>query len=362
MSNINLEELYHRMLNDITKDELTELYYNNNRKFMIAWGEEHYNISWYYLKQIILDYYKIPIKPVELSKAQMVKNMRATKLERYKNGNYDYDKFSNTMNERYGGIGNASEIIFTKQKQSMLENYGVEFPLQSKDLGKNAWTEKAFEKGRQTLYEKTGYYNNWDNPNIGGIGRELSHTKEAINKAQMSRENTISNYPGGKEAFYKEVASKAKDTIDNYPEGRDKFYSNRQSKSNKCRKYIYNELSFDSSWELAFYIYNIDNNNDIVKCDSQHFTYYYNDKVYYYFPDFILNGEYIDIKGDHFVNSEGVLVSVYKNTNLDKLKCKYKCIIDNNVKLLFYNDIKPILNYCINRFNDNKWYKKFLRN
>jgi len=52
----------------------------------------------------------------------------------------------------------------------------------------------------------------------------------------------------------------------------------------------------DSSWELAFVIYNLDFNNKIERNDK-FFDYIYEGKNYKYYPDFILNNEYVEIKG-----------------------------------------------------------------
>lgn len=56
----------------------------------------------------------------------------------------------------------------------------------------------------------------------------------------------------------------------------------------------------DSSWELAFLIYCLDHNIEIVR-NTENFPYPFRKGVRYYRPDFIVNGEYVEIKGvmDH---------------------------------------------------------------
>lgn len=51
-----------------------------------------------------------------------------------------------------------------------------------------------------------------------------------------------------------------------------------------------------STWELAYYIYCIDHNINIKRC-ADRFAYIYKNKKHYYTPDFIVNGQYIEIKG-----------------------------------------------------------------
>ncbi len=53
----------------------------------------------------------------------------------------------------------------------------------------------------------------------------------------------------------------------------------------------------DSSWELAFVIYNIDHNIKFERNYSK-FEYVFEGKVRYFYPDFILNdGSFVEIKG-----------------------------------------------------------------
>lgn len=53
----------------------------------------------------------------------------------------------------------------------------------------------------------------------------------------------------------------------------------------------------DSSWELAWIIYQLDNNIEFIR-NKEGFEYVFENKKRKYYPDFILNtGEYIEIKG-----------------------------------------------------------------
>ena len=51
----------------------------------------------------------------------------------------------------------------------------------------------------------------------------------------------------------------------------------------------YKGIHCDSSWELAYVMYNLDHDIEFERC-IDHFTYYdKNGKSHEYFPDFILN-------------------------------------------------------------------------
>lgn len=50
---------------------------------------------------------------------------------------------------------------------------------------------------------------------------------------------------------------------------------------------------------LYTYVWCIDHGCNIVRCDDV-FEHIVDDKVHYYLPDFIVNGELTEIKGGHF--------------------------------------------------------------
>ena len=55
----------------------------------------------------------------------VINKMKQTNLERYGDENFNNREIANkTLLERYGGIGNASEIIKSKQQQTMIDKYG----------------------------------------------------------------------------------------------------------------------------------------------------------------------------------------------------------------------------------------------
>lgn len=65
------------------------------------------------------------------------------------------------------------------------------------------------------------------------------------------------------------------------------------------RKYMFGDLMFDSSTELAFYIWAMEHGKQIVRSDCA-LEYVYNGKECRYFPDFYDNDShrYVEIKGD----------------------------------------------------------------
>jgi len=83
-------------------------------------------------------------------------------------------------------------------------------------------------------------------------------------------------------------------------------------------KFTYDNRTFDSGIELALYIYLKDNNVNFRYNDFNGIPYVYDNKTYYYFKDFecYMNGIVysVEIKGEHFFNSEGKMHNPYDHS------------------------------------------------
>lgn len=94
----------------------------------------------------------------------------------------------------------------------------------------------------------------------------------------------------------------------------------------------------DSSWELAWVIYHLENNIEF-KRNTERFNYIYENKSHYYIPDFKINDTFIEIKG--YINEQ----------TKEKIKqFPYK------LQILQKDDMQNILSYVINKYG-----KKFIQ-
>lgn len=91
----------------------------------------------------------------------------------------------------------------------------------------------------------------------------------------------------------------------------------------------------DSSWELAFIIYHLDNNLSIER-NKEGFEYVYENETHLYYPDFIINGEYYEIK-NFFSDLTESKISQFP----------YK------LNILYKEEINPYLDYTINKYSKN---------
>jgi len=104
----------------------------------------------------------------------------------------------------------------------------------------------------------------------------------------------------------------------------------------------FDNIWFASTYELAYYIFCKDHYINIIR-NRTRFTYKYNNELHKYTPDFYLNDEdlYIEIKG-------------YET---EKDLAKYKSV--KNLKVLYYDDIKHMINYVKDKYNITEIYELY---
>ena len=208
-------------------------------------------------------------------------------------------------------------------KNYSLEKYGTENPFQS---------EEVKEKSKKTMLKKDGV----DNPNRAEV------FKKNIKKTLLKKYGV--EHPLQFPAFLK----KAKKTLL-------KKYGTTFPASSK---FFYDNYNFDSSWELYYYIYCKDKNINIIR-EPKELHYKYNNYEYIYQPDFLVENNLVEIKGDYFFENNK-LINPYNRLLDSKAEAKQKCMIDNNVLILTSSDILPIIQYVDNKYGKN-YINKFRR-
>lgn len=110
------------------------------------------------------------------------------------------------------------------------------------------------------------------------------------------------------------------------------------------RKYIYNNLNFDSSIELAYYIFLVDKKVPFEYHPNVFFEYEYKNEVHKYYPDFLVKNIFVELKGSQFLKEDGSWRDIY-NGNDDKMECKHQCLLQNNVKIIYDFEMTDVLDY-----------------
>jgi len=214
---------------------------------------------------------------------------RATKLERYGDATFNNrEQAIKTCHERFGGHAPACDPdILQKIQDTMVERFGVAHPSQS---------EECRTRAKDVLKEKYGVENAMQNETICARSVET----------RLRKYGSFLNY----------------------------------------RLYDCDSFVFDSSYELAYYLYLRDHHIPFeLKPDP--ITYFIKGRAHKYYPDFKVGDTYVEIKGEYYIDSEGVLVHPLTHKRLVE---KTQCMRDNNVKILLKDDLQEAFSYVTQKY------------
>lgn len=112
-------------------------------------------------------------------------------------------------------------------------------------------------------------------------------------------------------------------------------WKNSIHKSGRGKRGYYKGFYFMSSWELAYIAYCLDHGLNI-KRNLESFDYTFENKPRKYFPDFIVNDEFVEVKG-------------YTSKQFEAKKQQFPY----NLNIIDSEKIKPILKYVIDKWGIN---------
>lgn len=237
-------------------------------------------------------------------------------------------------------------IIYRQVKESIKCN--------CKKCGKEYYittTRYLFDKGKYNHYCSISCRNSH--------GKHSQNTKEKISQSLKTSEKVEAIKKQAlfnrlHKIFYCKECGK-RFCMDNNRNITSKIYCSKECKHNYLSKHTggyrigsghgkqgwYKGIHCDSSWELAFVIYCFDKGFNIERCKEGR-KYIYNGIEHTYFPDFIVNGQIVEIKG-------------YSTE-----QWKSKEIQNPDIKVIYKDEIKKYLDYVINRYGGDfiKMYEK----
>lgn len=123
----------------------------------------------------------------------------------------------------------------------------------------------------------------------------------------------------------------------------------RDIRSKAVHRYMYDGELFDSSWELALWIYAKDHGEDIKRCPTV-LMWSFNDQNHEYYPDFEYNGQLVEIKGEQFFKENGDLYCPYDRSLDEYMKAKQAFMNKIGVKLYRLEDIEPVYSYILDTY------------
>lgn len=205
------------------------------------------------------------------------------------------EKIKNTNLKHYG-VENPFQAteVKNKIKQTCLNKYGVEYAAQAKSIK---------DKIKQTCIETYGVDNY----------AKTAECRDKIIKTCLDRYGRSNIGQFGSPEHLKAI-------IDKYGV---EYYSQTQEARQKQRVfYKYDSEYFDSLPELAVWVYAKNHNIEIIRLPLK-IKYIFNNSEHYYFPDFLYNGNLLEIKGDHLYKK------MLEEHTLEN--AKYQCMQKNKV-------------------------------
>lgn len=341
LHNISKQDKHYDKVKDaITKERLYQYY--NLENHSIKECAEYFNSTIHAIKLLIKDYQirKEQKDVLKISSRTMLERYgtlsynnrekaKKTKFEKYGDENYSNNaQRIATIISRYGSVNNSYKLRQEKTVKTNLIKYGCKCALQSAIVK---------DKTASTVKERYGVCN---------------YTQSNDFKSK-TKQTCLDRY--GVEYYSQSVDSKEKHNI-TY---RKKVASgiSLYDYSVHSRRYTYKDMKFDSSWELALYIYLKDHNIDFEYQPNISFEYTYNNLKHQYYPDFKINDELVEIKSDYLFKRMSDK-DFYKYSELENRK--YNTMLNNNVKILLSNDMKIYLDYIQDKYG--KGYLQRFRN
>lgn len=207
-------------------------------------------------------------------------------------------------------------------------------------------------KQRESIKEKYGVNNSWQCPNSSEKRNKATNTAESKKKKSETFKKHTREFKELQKQKTEETIITKYGSLKNFYEERYKNYSKtcleKYGVSNyrilcRAKHIIFDSISFDSKWELAFYLYHKNNNDTIVR-EPVKLEFVHDGTTHFCFPDFSVNGQLYEIKGDYFFTENG-MINPYDRSQDELYNAKYNCMIANNVKFVKYEEIKDMLNY-----------------
>lgn len=239
--------------------------------------------------------------------------------------------------------GNPTFTNPEKARATSLERYNVEYPIQCKEI------EQKRDKSRMPLYGSAVYNalmrDRYD-VDTPMQSEELKRRHQAVVREKYDVDNVFQ--------IPSVVLAIKKTKLDRY---NDENYNNRSKSMQTClniygvphpqqshdirvlqqQRYLYNGQHFDSSWELAYMLWLKSTKIAFEYQPDIKFKYVYDGTAHWYFPDFMVAGELVEIKGPHFfITIDGVtrMINPYDRNQDGKYDAKYKCMMENGVRII----------------------------
>lgn len=267
---------------------------------------------------------------------------KQTNLKKYGTENpfKDTEKMKQLRKDKLG-VENVSQLdsVKEKKKQNSLKKFGTENPAQSaevqnkiratnlKKLGvENPLASKAVQdRIKQTNRNRFGYDYHTQSPEFREHLRAVWQDKKK--RAELSKKVS------------KTWAQKTAEEI-------------RLIRSKAHKVYEYQDEFFDSSWELAVWIWAKDKGKNIIR-EPICIEYDFKGTKHKYFPDFEIDEKLIEVKGDHFFNAKGEMICPWDSSRNEIYQAKHLAALEAGVEFWKNDKIKGIVEYVDQTYTED---------
>lgn len=331
-----LHELAKEIEASLGKEKLEEFYITHSSREFDQFCKQQWGISGYYGSRLLHEYFHIPKKPRSASYSYWLEHMRKT------------------HEELYGGIGYASKELREKSLTTALEKHGSE-TYNNRDAAAKTRLERYgsstynnIEKAVQTSISRYG--------GVGYASPELCKKSKQTTAMRYGNENYVNVEKRAKSC----LARWGKDNYNNRAQMQEtclKRYGVRSYSqtvdfhSKRKKRYMYQDLTFDSSAELAVWIYCKDNNIEI-QFSSVCFEYTVDGIRHKYYPDFLIKNCLIEIKGDHFFDGDHMINPFCREEDA-VYEAKHQCGLKNGVLFVKYSELSKVFSYIDTTYGKN---------
>ena len=245
------------------------------------------------------------------------------------------EKRENTNKKKFGKkyYSQTKEWIDSVNK-TCLKRYGKEFYQCGenwKEIVKNTWSNKSDEellnhknKIKTTTKDRYGVDNY----------SSLVECREKVIQTNQEKYG-VDNYTKTNECIEKmKLTCQEKYGVDNYAQTFEFAKYHR-------KRIEYDGITFDSSWEVIVYKYCKENNIDCIYQPDITFEYEYDGKNHIYHPDFLINDQLYEIKGDQFFDGDKMICPYDRSKDM-LYEMKHQCMLKNDVIILRNADIEKI--------------------
>lgn len=242
-----------------------------------------------------------------------------------------------------GSKRSAKQTYETIKKRNQVK-YGVDCYFQTKEFQEKSRASKLErygdenynnrEKSVETLQEKYKVSNVHQIPEV--VAKSLETWNERYGKCN----------PQGRDMLDNRIRQ---NTLDKYGVKYPCLTKRCMERRKVC--FRYQGISFDSSHELCYYIWAKDHNLNIERYSGEGLDYESFDGLHKYFPDFIVDGRYIEVKGSHFFNEDGILYNPYTKDETIQSIWKAKQIAMNDLDVEIISDGETYIKYVSQHYS-----------